>query len=501
MIPRLVSPFDDSGSPIRPARSVGGGRVEPYSPPLGGQIGLRTRLARAVAREGAAAFAMRKATQAFDGLRERTTIRWLAWRPWVTDGRPVFLFINHRCGGGTEQHVRDLSKALYAEGVRVVVVRPSRRGSLVWEERDSRTRAYWCRESSLEQESMKRLLELLEPVHAHVHHVIGVPLALIDLLVEQDVSYDWTIHDYYTICPRVNLINGQRSYCGEPDEVGCNLCLTSLGDDQGRPVAQSIGDWRDGFARRLGHARQVIVANQDSRDRLARYFPNLSVLLRPHPESLPVLPSLAAVHVAGEPVRVVVVGTISAVKGSEILLACAHNARARGLALEFHVIGSTDRDAVFARLGNVRVSGRYRGAEVFERIAAARCHLAFLPSQCPESFMYTLSIVMAARLYTVCFDLGAQAIRLREWGWGRLLSLNTDAGVINDSLLTSAQAAAAATPVPSPPPPAKYADVLESFYNFSSAERERLFLKSRRIDQAVAADPHVAQRNVHARIH
>ena len=96
--------------------------------------------------------------------------------PWVADGRPVFLFINHRCGGGTEQHVRDLSIELRGEGVRVVVVRPSRPGFLVWEERDENNRAAWCRESTVEPASMKRLLEVLEPVHAHVHHVIGVPI-------------------------------------------------------------------------------------------------------------------------------------------------------------------------------------------------------------------------------------------------------------------------------------------------------------------------------------
>ena len=97
----------------------------------------------------------------------------------------------------------------------------------------------------------ERLLEWLEPVHAHVHHVMGVPIELIDLLAEQGVPFDWTIHDYYTICPRVNLINGEHSYCGEPDEAGCNRCLARLGDDQGRPVATSIESWRDGFARRL----------------------------------------------------------------------------------------------------------------------------------------------------------------------------------------------------------------------------------------------------------
>ena len=35
----------------------------------------------------------------------------------------------------------------------------------------------------------------------------------------------------------------------------------------------------------------------------------------------------------------------------------------------------------------MKVGGRYRESEVFERIAAIGAHLAFLPSECPESFM------------------------------------------------------------------------------------------------------------------
>jgi O-antigen biosynthesis protein len=464
-------------------------------------IGIRGRVARAIYRENASALAIRKAAQAVERLTERARIGWHSRRRWVADGFPVFLFISHRCGGGTEQHLRHLSIALQAERVRVVAVRPSRAGFLLWEERDERKRTAWCRESTVEPASMKRLLELLEPVHAHVHHVLGVPVELIDSLVQQDIPYDWTIHDYYTICPRVNLINGEHSYCGEPDEAGCNRCLVRLGDDQGRPVRNSIESWRDGFSSSLRRARRVFTPSADVRGRLERYFPEVSVMLRPHPETLPNLKSLAAVLAPGEPVRVAVVGTITAIKGSEKLLACARDARARSLPLEFHVIGTTDRDAVFSRLGNVLISGRYQGEEVYERLAAARCHLAFLPSVWPESFMFTLSIVMASGLYTVCFDLGAQASRVRKWGWGQVLQLDAGPESINDSLLAAARKVANARFVPSPPPPARYADVLLSYYNFTAAERKTLFVQPRRIDQTAGAKPRAAQRSAHARLH
>ena len=42
--------------------------------------------------------------------------------------------------------------------------------------------------------------------------------------------------------------------------------------------------------------------------------------------------------------------------------------------------------------------------------------------------MYTLSIAMAARLFVVCFDLGAQAERVRAWGWGQAIGPRARAG-------------------------------------------------------------------------
>ena len=148
---------------------------------------------------------------------------------------------------------------------------------------------------------------------------------------------------------------------------------------------------------------------------------------------------VAAPWIVGETVRVALIGTIVAVKGSDRLLACAFDARRRRLPLEFHVIGTTDRDRLLERVGNVHVTGRYRDDDLFKHLARVRPHLAFLPSVCPESFMYTLSVAMAARLFVVCFDLGAQAERVRAWGWGQVLAYDLEPDAVNQALLAAAR--------------------------------------------------------------
>jgi glycosyltransferase involved in cell wall biosynthesis len=328
-----------------------------------------------------------------------------------------------------------------------------------------------------------------------------LPGVLIDLLNELYVPYDWSIHDYYTICPRIQLIGRSGVYCGEPDARACNECLAHLGDDQGRPVNAPIETWRAGFSRHLAKARRIFAPSEDARKRITSHFPHVKVLLRPHPETFPALETLVAGSRLGETVHVAVLGTIVRAKGSEKLLACARDARARRLPLRFHVLGSTDRDVAFRRLGNVQLTGRYREEEAFVRLAGLGCDLAFLPSVSPETFMFTLSLAMHARLYVVCFDLGAQVERLKAWGWGRALPLHSSPEAIN-RILQSAGAWLKSNPVSPPPPaPAQYRDLLTSYYDFTQEERDRLVRGPRLLDELSAEpDPHVSRRD-HAHLH
>jgi hypothetical protein len=452
-------------------------------------------------REGAGALARRKLSQFCALIAERSRIWRGRRRAWRSDDRPVFLMISHRCGGGTERHLGDLENALRAEGVRPVVVRPGRRGKLIWEERGDRLGTAWCRESGTGRESIAKSLGELNPVHAHVHHSLGLPDILFDLLVDRGVSYDWTIHDYYAICPRINLIGSRGRYCGEPDDAACDSCLARLGDDQGRPVSHSISAWRKRSADRLAGARRVFAPSADVVRRLERYFPCPNVILRPHPESAPHNEILAASLRAGEPVRVAVIGTLSQIKGSERLLACAHDAAVRRLPLEFHLIGSSDRDALLAREGNVNVTGRYREPEICDRLQSSRCHLAFLPSECPESHMYTLSIAMAARFFVVCFDLGAQALRVQTWGWGKSIPIDLDPAAINDLLIGAARSLSAGPSPPLAPPEAHYPDVLASYYDFTAAERDRIMGRVSGHVHTSAPRPHVICGSDHAHLH
>jgi hypothetical protein len=114
--------------------------------------------------------------------------------------------------------------------------------------------------------------------------------------------------------------------------------------------------------------------------------------------------------------------------------------------------------------------------------------------------MYSLSIVMAAGLFPVCFDIGAQAERVNTWGWGQTIPIDASPDVILQSLQSSAESVSGQTP-PTPPPSGAYPDLLDSYYGFTDDEQRRLRLGTHAQDGPALASPHSGPRNAHARLH
>src|SRR6185437_3365642 len=143
------------------------------------------------------------------------------------------------------------------------------------------------------------------------------------------------------ICPRLTLLDGAGRYCGEPDESGCRTCIDTYGSRLDEPL--TTAELRQRSARWLAMARDIIVPSGDMARRLNRYFPGAKLRLMPWETELapqPIEP------VAGRTVtRVAVIGAIGEHKGYGVVLACARDAAARALPLEFVVIGYTQDDA------------------------------------------------------------------------------------------------------------------------------------------------------------
>ncbi len=331
--------------------------------------------------------------------------------------KPIILLILHGHGGGTEKHVLALVD-FFGREVDFLSVRVfGERAQLRWLNKGE---SFWQEfQMPAAYDELRDLLKLLPIQRIHVHHILGLEFVIDNLIKDLGLPFDFTVHDFYTVCPRGWLCDHRQHYCGQPDEDGCNACLAAFPD----PKAVKINQWRKQHSWLVEEAQRVFVPSNDTLTRLKQYLPVANYILAPH------LDNSLMIHSQPRPIglrpsealRIVVLGLLNAEKGSDLLDACAIDACKRKLPLEFHFLGAAHRPLSGRPRGALLIYGRYQDTDLQELLQQVRPHLAWFPAQCPETYSYTLSACLEAALPVVAPDFGAFPERLagRDWSWIR----------------------------------------------------------------------------------
>lgn len=347
--------------------------------------------------------------------------------------RPLIVFVAHGWGGGIRRHMTDLA-AIAGERCEVLMLQPAADDTvkLVWPHEGEGFVAYFSLPRELP--ALADLLRALGVARMHFHHVHGLPRSVLDLPRSVGVPYDCTLHDYYAICPQYHLVTEDGRYCGEPDAQGCAACLARRPGQWGLDIA----DWRGTLGQLLRGAARVIAPTRDVAQRMARYFPDVSATVLAHPES-----PIAEIPRA---TRVAVLGNLLPEKGLRVVAACARDARARGLALAFRVLGSTTEALPQWPEASLSIHGQYEDNELAMLVAAERPDVIWFPAQVPETYAYTLTVALAAGVPIVASALGAFPERLAAHPRSLLVSWNASPAEWNDALLKAGAAVDASRP-------------------------------------------------------
>ena len=358
------------------------------------------------------------------------------WRAGAEAGSAV-IFVTHDDGGGVERQIAAAVAARRAQGHRAVVLRQTRPPGCVTvddgEQGDPlRPRFALPRETA----SLTRFLRGLNPVLVELHHFLNHDPAVFQAVRALGVPYTVHVHDFAWYCPRIALMGKGDRYCGEPEPAVCDACVAATGTylHEDIPVAALLARSRT----ILAGAAAIVAPSADTAGRMARHFPGLAIRAVPHEdddaveEPPPIAPSDGTALIC-------VAGAIGPHKGFHVLLACARDARRRGLDLSFVVVGTTIDDRKLIDTGRVFVTGRYDPEEAVDLIRAQNAALAFLPSISPETWCLTLTELWRAGLRAAAFDIGAPADRIRRTGRGFLLPLGMRAHAINDALSDAAR--------------------------------------------------------------
>ena len=345
----------------------------------------------------------------------RFAIDALRWRRGRSRKGAVIL-VAHARSGGVTRHVAERCLAITAAGLRAIVLAPDT-GACVLSDASGEEFP------NLAFDDIALLAAFLrddKPTCVELHHFIGHDAAMLDLAGMLGVPYDVVVHDYAWVCPRITFIGPDKRYCGEPGGDACEACYADIGGSIEEDIAPARLRARSRGV--FEAARRVVVPSHDVARRLTNYFARVRCAVQPwEDDEVPAPqspPRISRLHL-----RVAVVGAIGIDKGYEYLLACARHVAARGLALEFVLIGYSCDDRRLLDTGAVSIVGPYQESEAVALIRAQQAGLGFLPALWPETWSYTLSQMWQAGLEVVAFDIGAPAERIRSTGRGAVLPL------------------------------------------------------------------------------
>lgn len=374
------------------------------------------------------------------------------------------LIVTLTIGGGTQIATDEISAHLEREGINTLYLTCPAKNT--WRLAHTSGGVHIDYVIPYEMDALIDDLKSLNVWHVNYHNTIEFSTEVWAISTVLGCDYDVTIHDYLTICPRVNLIGSAQRYCGEPEPSECNKCVAVNGAHESshlqiKDFDDDIKKWRDFFEEKLVHARKVFVPSNDVARRLGTYFPTVIYTYRPHPETIKAVTLLGPTKTPI--VNVAFLGAIGTHKGYDYLIGCATYALENRLPLIFHVIGYTKDDDMATELSNIRIHGKYARHQLPELLRTTKCNVAAILSVWPETFSYTFSEAINCGLKVITFNIGAPAERL-PLGCGTLVDLTDDFGTICQKMIDLSK-----TPKTKIQSGMKYNNYLVDYYGFVEA--------------------------------
>ncbi len=259
-----------------------------------------------------------------------------------------------------------------------------------------------------ELETIVVMLRSANVSRVHLHHLLGLDLDVRGLLMRLQVPFDVTVHDYFGICPQVNLLPWlDGHYCGEPGPAQCNACIA----DRPSHYARDITSWQLERRWMFAEADRVLCPSEDVRARLARHGVAERAIVAPHEAvAAGAWPIRLRALATGQKLRIALLGVLAQQKGAHTV--CAVAEAADPAILEFRLVGHPEEELPKAVARRIRVTGEYEDKDLRRLLAKAAPHVAWFPAQWPETYSYTLSAAIEAGLPIVASNIGAFAERL-----------------------------------------------------------------------------------------
>lgn len=349
--------------------------------------------------------------------------------------KPRIAFLIATATGGTAATNQDLMRSLQGQ-YETFVIQSHQTGLIrlskfdgsaleLLEDAEFEAPSLYTPKRTKQSEHIARWLSEYDIQTLHIRHLAWSGLDLPGRVKRSGRSVILSLHDYYAVCPSLNLLDDQGEHCGglcTPGSEGskCQAKLYSLDDVP--PLKHSwVGEWRQLWSETLQQVDRVVVSSSSTAIALLHHYPDLgdrlSVIEHGRDFAEFARPNTDDVG-RGGPLHVALAGRLDGHKGAAVVRDAIPNLR--DLDVHLHVFGSLDisEEEVAEHQDVITVHGPYARDDLVRVISAVGADVGAVLSTCPETYSHVLTELWAAGLPVIGSDLGAVGERIRRHGGG-----------------------------------------------------------------------------------
>ncbi|MDD1702410.1 MAG: glycosyltransferase [Methanoregula sp.] len=336
------------------------------------------------------------------------------------------LYVLHHLGGGTDKHVEDLITSLHQHYI-FFIAQVIDNDLTFTEINDGSRRKYrfpmraftaHTKSNPEYSEIMRKGIVSFKIDLIHIHHLLGHSFDIFQIGRDLEVPILYTIHDYFCICPKINLLNETGQYCNTPD---LPVCISCLSNSYGYPK-EYITTWRSVFHEGFGWCNHIIAPSKTAIEITGHYFPEIkqkySVI--EHGHSIKKIDQLGNISNNSVRFHIAYIGILARHKGRDVFFNLAKSKELSDITT-WSVIGTTDdgRGAGYYPDLNITVTGPYSDFDQLTDIVYRnKVDLIVLPAIWPETFSFALSEAWCLGLPVLGSNLGAIQERIADTGGG-----------------------------------------------------------------------------------
>lgn len=223
------------------------------------------------------------------------------------------------------------------------------------------------------------------------------------------------LHDYYSICPTINLLRDDCTYCGLEcgSDEGCLKKNRYVSGSRYRDIVQ----WRDEWGKFLAGCDSIIAFSGDSKKIMEKAYGCLdNIEVAPHRTGQ--MLEVRKKRKITNDINIGILGVLSDRKGLRVVKDMLGIINRNGLAVNIILIGTCEEEIAD---GKFLETGKYTREQLPGLMYSYDIDVVFIASVWPETFSYTAEEAMKMHMPVAVFNLGAPAERISVYDNGLLI--------------------------------------------------------------------------------